>query len=77
IQSSDPFEFRVLGKPPAPQPSAQTTPRGITRVGGGVGVSASGVAFVIDTGIDLTHPDLNTTSSLHKNFVSREFSPND
>ena len=80
IQSSDPFEFRVLGKPPAPQPQGQTTPWGITRVGGG-GTTAPAVsnakAFVIDTGIDLTHPDLNTTSSLHKNFVSRESSPND
>ena len=80
IQSSDPFEFRVLGKPPAPQPQGQTTPWGITRVGGGAGVTpkVSGArAFVIDTGIDLTHPDLNTTSPLHKNFVARESSPND
>ncbi|MCL6699297.1 S8 family serine peptidase [Sphingomonas sp. NSE70-1] len=80
IQSSDPFEFRVLGKPPAPQPSGQTTPWGITRVGGGVGVEtkvANARAFVIDTGIDLTHPDLNTTSNLHANFVARETSPSD
>jgi subtilisin family serine protease len=80
IQSSDPFEFRVLGKPPAPQPSGQTTPWGITRVGGGLNVVPkvnNAKAFVIDTGIDLTHPDLNTTSSLHENFVSRESSPND
>jgi len=80
IQSSDPFEFRVLGKPPAPQPSGQTTPWGITRVGGG-GTTAPGVsgakAFVIDTGIDLSHPDLNTNTPLHKNFVARESSPND
>ncbi len=80
IQSSDPFEFRVLGKPPAPQPQGQTTPWGITRVGGGAGVTpkVSGArAFVIDTGIDLTHPDLNTSSTLHKNFVARESSPSD
>jgi len=79
IQSSDPFEFRVLGKPPS-QPGAQTTPWGIIRVGGGVGVgpkTTGARAFVIDTGIDLTHPDLNTTSSAHRNFVSRETSPND
>lgn len=80
IQTSDPFEFRVLGKPPAPQPSGQTTPWGITRVGGGSGVTpkvANARAFVIDTGIDLSHPDLNTNTSLHANFVARETSPND
>ena len=80
IQTSDPFEFRILGKPPAPQPAGQTTPWGITRVGGGSGVVpkiANARAFVIDTGIDLTHPDLNTTSTLHKNFVARETSPSD
>ena len=76
---SDPFEFRVLGKPISPAP-AQSTPWGITRVRGGSGVApktSGAVAFVIDTGIDLNHPDLNTTSTLHKNFVSREDSPMD
>lgn len=80
IQTSDPFEFRILGKPPAPQPQGQTTPWGITRVGGGANVVpkvANARAFVIDTGIDLAHPDLNTGSSLHKNFVARETSPSD
>ena len=76
---ADPMEFRVLGKPPTPAP-AQTTPWGITRVNGGSGVTpktAGAVAFVIDTGIDLDHPDLNMTSTLHRNFVSRETSPDD
>jgi len=39
--------------------TTQTTPWGITRVGGGVSYSGTGVAWVIDTGIDLDHPDLN------------------
>ena len=71
---ADPFEFRVLGKPPAPQPRGQTTPWGITRVGGGAGVApktTGAVAFVIDTGIDLTHPDLNTTSAAAREFRRR------
>lgn len=70
-----PFDFRIVGKP-APQQPAQQTPWGITRVNGGSG-TPQGVAFVIDTGIDLNHPDLNTTSTLHKNFVTRESSPQD
>lgn len=76
IQSGGPFDFRELGKPGAPSQPPQSKPWGITRVGGGSG-TANGVAFVIDTGIDLDHPDLNTTSSLHRNFVTRETSPED
>ncbi len=43
--------------PPAPQ----ETPWGISRVNGGV--SSGGKAYIIDTGIDLDHPDLNVSSS--------------
>jgi subtilisin family serine protease len=39
---------------------AQITPWGITRVGGGKGFTGQQAkAWIIDTGIDLTHPDLN------------------
>jgi subtilisin family serine protease len=37
----------------------ETTPWGITRVGGGSNYSGSGSAWIIDTGIDLDHQDLN------------------
>lgn len=47
----------------------QTTPWGITRVGGPV--SSSGTAWVIDTGIDLDHPDLTVDTQHSKTFVSR------
>lgn len=40
---------------------AQITPWGITRVNGGV--ASNGVACVLDTGIDLDHPDLNVDAS--------------
>jgi hypothetical protein len=43
--------------------STQTIPWGITRVGGFVNYTGSNVAWVLDTGIDLTHPDLNVDSS--------------
>lgn len=39
--------------------AAQETPTGITRVGGAVVYSGDNVAWVVDTGIDLDHPDLN------------------
>lgn len=57
------------------QPS-QSTPWGITRVNGGV----SGVGktvWVIDTGIDLNHPDLNVDVARSANFVTRDTSPDD
>ena len=55
----------------------ETVPWGIARVGG----SADGTgrtAWVIDTGIDLDHPDLNTSRNCHANFVARgKDSPDD
>ncbi len=39
------------------EPTGEEKPWGITRVNGGSG-TANGVAWVIDTGIDLDHPDL-------------------
>ncbi|HMI41155.1 MAG TPA: S8 family serine peptidase [Sphingomicrobium sp.] len=71
---SDPLAFRTLGKPAPPTP-AQTKPWGITRVNGGSG-SSSGTAWVIDTGIDLDHPDLNVDVGRSRSFV-RDSSPDD
>ena len=67
---SGPFDFRVLGKPAASQPP-QSIPWGVTRVHGGPGTgSGSGTAFVIDTGIDLDHPDLNVDTGRSRNFAT-------
>jgi len=49
--------------------STQTTPWGITRVGG-AGDGTGRTAWIIDTGIDLDHPDLNTTRNCHANFTT-------
>jgi subtilisin family serine protease len=63
-----PFDFRELGKP-NPNPPAQSVPWGVTRVGGGAGTgSGSGTAWVIDSGIDLDHPDLNVDAGRSRNF---------
>ncbi|MBM4168130.1 MAG: S8 family peptidase [Ignavibacteria bacterium] len=57
--------------------AAQTTPWGITRVGG-AGDGTGKTAWVIDTGIDLDHPDLNVDVARSRNFVSRgKNSPDD
>ena len=42
---------------------SQTTPWGIIRVKGGATYSGSNVAWVLDSGIDLDHPDLNVDAS--------------
>ncbi|WP_308428491.1 S8 family serine peptidase [Pontibacter akesuensis] len=39
--------------------AAEVIPYGISRVGGGAGNASSATAWVIDTGVDLDHPDLN------------------
>ena len=73
----DPVET-LAGKPGGgggTQP-AEITPPGITRVNGGVS-GATRTAWVIDTGIDLTHPDLNVDVARSRNFVANESSPND
>lgn len=56
---------------------AQTTPYGITRVGGGATYTGSNRAWVIDTGIDLDHPDLNVDVARSRTFVSNSRSPDD
>lgn len=48
--------------------SGQTTPWGIERVGGPVG--SSGTAWVIDSGIDLDHPDLNVDVNRSATFIT-------
>lgn len=55
---------------------AQETPWGIARVNGGAaGTFAS--AWIIDTGIDFTHPDLNVDTARSRSFLSNNTSPVD
>jgi len=49
--------------------SSQTTPWGITRVGGAVDCTGK-VAWVIDTGIDYDHPDLNVDTGRSTTFIT-------
>lgn len=47
---------------------AETIPWGVTRVGGGL-TGSTRKAWVIDTGIDLDHPDLNVNTALSRSFT--------
>lgn len=53
-----------------PAPSGEQTPWGVTRVGGAQS-GATGTAWVIDTGIDLDHPDLNVDVRRSVEYVSK------
>ncbi len=53
---------------PPPTPPAEETPWGIARVNGG-GSGTFATAWVIDSGIDLSHPDLNVDNTRSKTFV--------
>lgn len=69
----------VLAKPgtsPAPLPG-QVTPPGITIVGGSEKYSGNNKAYIIDTGIDIDHPDLNVDAGSGKTFVPRTSTPDD
>ena len=61
---------------PAPAPVAQSTPWGITRIGGS-GDGTGKTAWIIDTGIDMDHPDLNVDQTRGRNFVTTTALPDD
>jgi subtilisin family serine protease len=50
--------------------SGQTVPWGVARVHGGVAPPAGARAWIIDTGIDGTHPELNVNAALSRNYSS-------
>lgn len=60
-------DIKINGKP-QPTPPSESIPWGIARVKGGVS-GASGKAWVIDSGIDLDHPDLNVDKANSKDFT--------
>jgi len=58
-------------------PSTQVVPWGIARVGGGGNYNGDNVAWIIDSGIDLNHPDLNVGAKKGVSFVPGVDSPDD
>jgi subtilisin family serine protease len=79
VKSIEADQVVILKKPapaPAPDPVPQVIPWGITRVGGAVsGVGKT--AWIIDTGIDYTHPDLTVNTARAKTYVTRTRSATD
>lgn len=57
-------------KRPAPEPVGEEVPWGIARVGGGA-YTGSSTAWIIDSGIDLDHPDLNVDVTRSACFLDR------
>ena len=51
------------GTPDPGTGGSQETPYGILRVNGVANYTGTGVAFVVDSGVDLDHPDLNVDAS--------------
>ncbi len=49
--------------------NSQSTPWGISRVNGGVSYNGTAKAWILDSGVDLDHPDLNVNTSLSKSFL--------
>lgn len=65
----DPLEVSNSSSKSEPTVLSQTTPWGISRVGGaGNGVGKTG--WIIDTGIDLDNPDLTVNTAKSKAFIS-------
>jgi subtilisin family serine protease len=65
---------REMAKPGSGGGGAQSTPWGITRVGG-AGDGTGKTAWIIDSGIDMNHADLNTSKACHIHFAGN--SPSD
>ena len=70
------FDLPVVeGRPSSPS-NVQYLPWGITRIGGAADGTGK-TAWIIDTGIDLTHPDLTVDASKGRSFVPKVDSPDD
>lgn len=60
---------RTTGPKPTTVVSTEVVSWGVVRVGGGIDATGK-TAWIIDTGIDLTHPDLNVDVARSRSFLS-------
>ena len=67
----------IIGSQPGVSASAvqaagtNPVPWGVARVNGGITYGGTGVAWIIDSGIDLDHPDLNVDESRSVTYIAR------
>jgi len=77
----EPDHWITLPRPkvaPAVTTQAQTLPWGVSFVGGIITGVVPHTVYIIDTGLDLTHPELNIDRNRSRNFVMRgKNTPND
>ncbi|MDO9391666.1 MAG: S8 family serine peptidase [bacterium] len=66
VEADRMITVKITAKPAPVQPT-QTVPYGIVRVGHASGIGKT--AWILDTGIDLDHPDLTVNTALQKNFI--------
>ena len=82
VQSIEQDYLIILAPPPGKGPNkdeedggdgstSQVTPWGITRVNGGANYAGSNKAYILDSGIDLDHEDLNVDASSGWNAFTR------
>ncbi len=75
VMLKEPFG-RVVRQASIATASLQPIPWGIERVKGGINYKGDNVAWVLDSGIELKHPDLNVDSIRSRTFIANT-TPND
>lgn len=65
------YPIRDAARPGGGGGGGQTTPWGIKRVGG-AGDGTGKTAWIIDSGIDMSHTDLNTSRNCHVHYAGRD-----
>jgi subtilisin family serine protease len=77
IEQDQTVHVTMGGPPGGGGGGAQSTPWGVTRVGGPVAGATAGTAWIIDSGVDLDHPDLNVNTALSATFLGGNTTPDD
>ncbi len=77
IEQDQTVSVMMGGPPGGGGGGGQTTPWGVTRVGGAIDGTNAGKAYIIDSGIDLDHPDLNVDVANSVTFLGGNSTPDD
>jgi subtilisin family serine protease len=75
VKPNKPGKYKT--HPPAGGVSDQIIPWGVARVNGATSYSGANKAWIVDSGIDLDHPDLNVDIENSKNFIDNNLTADD